>query len=216
MFTVFLRSRPYAASGGDFLPIRVRFVAMTLDYDTAENHVGRRDGLPAAIRPSLLPISRDAWRDHPRFRGHARFLMHIHRQLLGGAGHLNQGFEELMETPDGELKDALDQSSLVGSADHLIRFAHAHHAIEDHEFFPQIALLYPKLATALALLDGDHRILEAALDSTDSALQDMTADAVTHDRIAALHEGARALDKILNRHIWDEEEIVIPVLLEHG
>lgn len=34
--------------------------------------------------------------------------------------------------------------------------------------------------------------------------------------IAALHSGADALEHILNRHIWDEEEIIIPIFLKHA
>jgi hypothetical protein len=63
---------------------------MKLDYQSAENHVTRRDGLPAAIRPTLLESAREVWSQHPRFRGKANFLMNIHRNLLDGAEQLSK------------------------------------------------------------------------------------------------------------------------------
>ena len=51
---------------------------------------------------------------------------------------------------------------------------------------------------------------------TGTAINGLGSGDVTRDHIAALHGGAGALEHILNRHIWDEEEIIIPIFLRHA
>ncbi|MEK0165262.1 hypothetical protein WLQ66_15695 [Phaeobacter sp. A36a-5a] len=60
-------------------------------------------------------------------------------------------------------------------------------------------------------MDRDHKVLDAALDGTQAALTQLNDPVVTRDQLAGLHKGGQALDNILNRHIWDEEEVIIPI-----
>lgn len=70
---------------------------------------------------------------------------------------------------------------------------------------------------AINLLDGDHQVLHQALEDTQLALVDLMAQKpVDRDMIAQVAKGSRELEKIITRHLWDEEEIIIPILLEHG
>ncbi|WP_298854704.1 hypothetical protein [uncultured Ruegeria sp.] len=75
---------------------------------------------------------------------------------------------------------------------------------------------YPQLDHGLKLLDGDHKVLDAALDETQQALDELNETSVCRDSLADLHKGSLALNNILNRHIWDEEEVIIPIFLKHG
>ena len=188
---------------------------MKLDYAAPEHHVTLRVGLPPAIRKTLLESTRTEWEGHPRFGGKAAFFMNIHRDLLRGTAGLSTGLKQLMDVPEGDLAEASKAMRLRPYARQLISFAHHHHEIEDHGYFPQFALLYPGLDRALALLDGDHKALDAALDETGTAINGLGSGDLTRDHIAALHSGADALEHILNRHIWDEEEIIIPIFLRH-
>lgn len=196
--------------------ISIEGAALKLDYSAVENHVAKRAGLSDSIRETLLKNDRDAWTDHPRFHGSAAFWTSIHRELLQGAAHLRLGMEQLLDVPDRELAETLRASRLQQLARQLIDFAHHHHEIEDHGYFPQFALLYPNLDRALALLDGDHRVLNEALDETDTALRGLSKGGINRDVIAKIHGGCSMLDHILNRHIRDEEDIIIPILLKHG
>lgn len=189
---------------------------MKLDYTAVENHVAKRTGLSDSIRKTLLEGGREDWTGHPGSHGKAAFWMSIHRDLLQGAAHLRQGMEQLLDIPESELAETLRASRLRGFARQLIGFAHHHHEIEDHGYFPQFVLLYPSLDRAMALLDGDHRVLNEALDKTGSALGTLGSGEITRDVIATVHQGCSMLDRILNRHIRDEEDVVIPILLKHG
>ena len=189
---------------------------MLIDYDLPENHINKRKGLPSSIQETLLESTRSEWQNHPNFGGKANFFMTIHRDLLDGAAKLSGGIEQLLDVSHIEVSEAAERINLLEASKNLIDFAHRHHEIEDHGYFPQFKLMYPELNRGFALLDGDHKILDAALDETQVALSKLTGAAITRDQLASLHTGSRALEKILNRHIWDEEEVIIPIFLKHS
>lgn len=188
---------------------------MDAKYQQLTHHVAMRDGLPDVIRPTLLEEAKQDWWAHPRFAGKAQFFMNIHRQLLDGADWLATSTERLLDAHQSTLADQVASSSLMAQTSHLLHFAHGHHEIEDHDYFPQFIQLYPSLERAMTLLDGDHQILDEALQGTEASLASV-AQNPTRDGIAALHRNAAALKKIMHRHITDEEEVIIPIFLRHG
>lgn len=185
------------------------------DYQAPENHVTKRSGLPPGIRQTLLESTREDWAERPRYGGMASFLLGIHRDLLSGASLATERAQALLDTPKSELREALTASQLGPIANHLVSFAHHHHTIEDHDIFPQVALIYPAMVNAMALLDGDHRILNAALDDAGNATRTLNSSDPDRDQIGRIHDGCVAVQTIMNRHIWDEEEIIIPIFLKH-
>ncbi len=188
---------------------------MQSDDHNLTHHVAMRDGLPNAIRPTLLEEAQQDCRAHPRYAGKARFFMNIHRQLLDGAGWLAQTVEDLLDTPGRELPEAITKSNLVLKTQRLLHFAHGHHEIEDHGYFPQFTRAYPQLEQALSLLDGDHRILDTTLNGVEAETKSLL-HSPNRDQLAKLQKHTAALNKILQRHIKDEEEVIFPIFLRHG
>lgn len=186
------------------------------DYHTPDMHVAQRDGLPRAIRPTLLEQTKSDWEGHPRFGGKASFFMNIHRQLLDGTHDIARYLELLLDEPNADVEGTLRQGNLAAGTRRLISFAHGHHEIEDHGYFPQFARLYPQLDHALSLLDGDHKILDEALHGAEAAIDDLFTSKIERDKVAELYTHSAALEKILNRHIADEEDVIIPIFLRHG
>lgn len=176
-------------------------------------HVAMRDRLPLAIRPTLLEEAKSDWQKHPRFSGKAGFFMNIHRQLLDGADWLAAQSEQLLEVPESELRDHTNAIGLTAKTSRLLSFAHGHHEIEDHGYFPQFAQLCPQLDRALSLLDGDHHVLDETLQGVEAAV---VRAGHGRDQMARLHSQAAALKKIMHRHITDEEDVIIPIFLRHG
>lgn len=188
-----------------------------LNYDMPGYHVATRECLPPDIQKTLLESSRSEWENHPRFRGTASMLLGNHRKLLNGSSQLVTAIQQLMDVPASDITSAAACNGLIQFTDGLVAFAHHHHEIEDHVYFPQIVQVYPTLQRGLELLDGDHKVLDLALDETQNALSTLKgADVVNRDTLSGLLDGAGSLKKILDRHIWDEEEIVTPVFLRHG
>lgn len=188
---------------------------MSAQYHQMTYHVAMRDGLPPAIRPTLLEETESDWKQHPRFARKAQFFMGIHRQLLDGADWLSDVVEELLDEPVDMVPDRIVASDLAPNIERLLHFAHGHHEIEDHGYFPQFIQLYPDLQGALSLLDSDHQILDAALNGVE-AEQKALLRSPNRDQLAKLHQHAAALNKIMHRHITDEEEVIIPIFLRHG
>jgi hemerythrin-like domain-containing protein len=188
---------------------------MSVDPNIMTHHVAMRDGLPAVIRPTLLEESQQDWQAHPRFAGKARFFMNIHRQLLNGADWVAATTETLLDVPDDDLVDQIDTLQLGQRAAHLLQFAHGHHEIEDHGYFPQFIRLYPNLEQAMTLLDGDHQVLDETLGGIETSLA-TTLQTPNRDTLAGLQRNAAVLRKIMHRHITDEEEVIIPIFLRHG
>lgn len=179
------------------------------------HHVAMRDGLPLVIRPTLLEEAEHDWEQHPRFAGKARFFMNIHRQLLDGAEWLSGVVEELLDAPNDIVQDRIGAIGLAPNTKRLLHFTHGHHEIEDHGYFPQFIQLYPQLQNALSLLDSDHQILDAALNRVE-AEQKALMRSPKRDQLATLHQHTAALNKVMHRHITDEEEVIIPIFLRHG
>ncbi len=189
---------------------------MLIDYQLPTNHVAIRDGLPSAIRPTLLEEAQTDWEKHPRHAGKARFFMNIHRQLLDGTHQTARTLENLLDRPPLDVAKAMGGSNLIASSKRLINFAHGHHEIEDHGYFPQFERLFPGMDRAFALLDEDHKVLDAALQGAEAGIDTLTQKGVSTDALAELYKNIRALEKIMGRHIADEEEIIIPIFLRHG
>lgn len=187
------------------------------NYNLPEYHVTKRKHLPSDIQQTLLESTRSEWENHPRFHGTASMLLGNHRKLLNGAIRLVTAMQQLMDAPEVHVVRAISSSGILQFADGLVAFAHHHHEIEDHVYFPKIEQMYPALQRGLQLLDGDHKVLDFALDETQNALATIkNTDVVTRDTLSGLLDGAESLKKILDRHIWDEEEVITPVFLRHG
>ena len=77
------------------------------------------------------------------------------------------------------------------------------------------------MVAGFSLLEADHHIIHGAIgDTVDKARSLLTALTQTPaDRSEATDAYAAASDRLLSlllRHLADEEDLVIPAMLEHG
>ena len=169
----------------------------------------RRAGLPDALRVLLEAHPRAGWAAHPEFGPLTRFWLERHlgfRRLLG-ALRADAGARL-----DGRLdpRDHAARLSRLGGA--FLHGLEEHHGIEDHHYFPRLAALEPRLERGFALLDGDHHRLHAEIEALAG-----DADAVLRGGAAGpLAERLAVMDRFLDRHLTDEEEVVVPILLSAG
>jgi iron-sulfur cluster repair protein YtfE (RIC family) len=173
-----------------------------------------RHGLPDALRVLVEKHPREGWEAHPNFNELTRFWLERHlmfRRLQG----------MLIETTAGGIERREDPRVLGGQLTRLasmfLNELHGHHSIEDMHYFPMLQALEPRLERGFALLDGDHHALDPLLhelaEGTNAALRALP-DAGTE--LGRLHESFGRFQVFLDRHLVDEEEIVVPVILEHG
>lgn len=95
---------------------------------------------------------------------------------------------------------------------HVLKL-HQHHGVEDEGFFPEFVSMYPKLAPAFEILGYDHEYLNELLDKLQIQ-NDMLARSEVEDKALAreLHETLVKVTDLLQQHLTDEEDLVIPIL----
>ncbi|WP_025644894.1 MULTISPECIES: hemerythrin domain-containing protein [unclassified Psychrobacter] len=95
---------------------------------------------------------------------------------------------------------------------HVLKL-HQHHGVEDEGFFPEFVSMYPKLAPAFEILGHDHEYLNELLDKLQIQ-NDQLARSEIEDKALAeeLHKTLVKVTALLQQHLTDEEDLVIPIL----
>jgi len=177
----------------------------------------QRKGLPDALRLLTKQYPREIWRQHPNFDGLTSFWLDRHQEL-------RDGLEQMRDTAIG----AIDRSTEPDmAARHLIRAGkfyvdalEIHHQIEDFQYFPIFTKQEPRLSIGFSMLDADHDRLHQEMDGLEEeiarlirVLQD---GGDSRERVGRFHARLAEMAPLLNRHLIDEEELVVPIILEHG
>ena len=97
---------------------------------------------------------------------------------------------------------------------------HAHHRIEDAHYFPALRSADPRVERGFDILDRDHHALDAALErfagAAGAILRGAREERGRTDRAGALLREVEGFHPLLERHLVDEEELVVPILLRHA
>ena len=114
---------------------------------------------------------------------------------------------------DGEFDWAEYRSQILKRINMHILKLHQHHGIEDDGFFPEFIRMYPQLAPAFEILGHDHEYLNALLDKLQIQ-NDELAKSEGEDKALAeqLHDTLVKVTDLLQQHLTDEEDLVIPIL----
>lgn len=178
--------------------------------------LGTRAGLPEALRVLSAAHPRETWRSHANFDGLTAFWLERHlgfRRLLTRIG------EETQSSLQDAIEPARFATSLHRNASLFVGELHMHHNVEDMHYFPQLAQRDPRLARGFELLDRDHGVLEGELgrftEDTEALLRTLQAGPMDRDMLGRYRDQVSAFERLLNRHLLDEEDLVVPVILEH-
>ncbi|MEI9891182.1 MAG: hemerythrin domain-containing protein [Caulobacteraceae bacterium] len=177
-----------------------------------------RTGLPSSIA-YLRDIHPQAqWPDHANYGEMAAFWLQVHNSLREHAWALALDTDALRE---GRLDAAGFQRRFVPRYNNFIQHLAGHHQIEDTVYFPRFRALDPRMVAGFDLLEHDHGLIhQALLASLGGAQGVMAALAEGGDAqrqaIDAYGGAAERLLDLLLRHLADEEDLVIPAILEHG
>ncbi|MGF1631269.1 MAG: hemerythrin domain-containing protein [Kiloniellaceae bacterium] len=103
----------------------------------------------------------------------------------------------------------------------LLSELNGHHQVEDFHYFPLFRRAEPRLVPGFALLDRDHKTLHLSLVETAEAanalLQALArAPAEAEGPAETYAEVSGLLLTRMARHLDDEEDLVIPLLIERG
>ena len=182
-----------------------------------------RAGLPPDLMELLERYPRETWPDHRNLGATAQFWLSRHDMFRELGGQLNAGLSQYREgTVD---LDGFRQWFAPRLQFFLQQLEH-HHQIEDDHYFPVFQRAEPKLARGFDLLDGDHHLIHqdlvgvadcanGLLRVTRPAAQPQPSDAERRAADAYGTASERLLTR-LTRHLFDEENLIIPLILDRG
>jgi iron-sulfur cluster repair protein YtfE (RIC family) len=182
----------------------------------ADLDLDRRTGWPDDLRLLLQRYPREVWPGHANLGGTARFWLARHDMFRDLGGALQSATGEFREE-----KVALPafRSWFAPRLRFFLSELDAHHRIEDLGYFPLLRAAEPRLARGFAVLEGDHAALHETLarlaEAADAFLRAEDPDGLR----ARADAYARVTDDLLSglaRHLADEEDLVIPLILDRG
>ncbi len=181
-----------------------------------ELSIDTRQGLPEhlCVLADLYP--RETWRGHPNFNQLTAFWLERHlmfRQVLAKITEASQTYLDDPQQP----RFAPELSRYTGF---MLNELHGHHSIEDAHYFPRFQTFDKRLVRAFDMLDMDHHALDRHMhgltEATNAVLASLSRGQRAKDEVGALLQVQEGFHRFLDRHLSDEEEVIVPVILEYG
>ena len=180
--------------------------------------LARRNGWPDDLRVLIARYPREQWQGHANLGEMARFWLSRHdmfRELAGMIQEIETQFR------DGRLPPAEFPRQFVPRLQFLLQQLGVHHQIEDLHYFPIFRAADARLARGFDVLEGDHHAIHADMaataDNANALLRALSGDADTLRRRGDDYAAASAaLLKGLIRHLDDEEDLIVPLILDRG
>jgi hemerythrin-like domain-containing protein len=190
--------------------------------DTETLTLARRSGWPEDLRVLVARYPREQWEGHANLGEMARFWLSRHdmfRELATMIAAIEGQFRE------GALSPTEFPRQLVPRLQFLLSQLGVHHQIEDLHYFPIFRAADARLARGFDVLEGDHHAIHADMAATAE-----TANALLRALSANLAGDADALRRCgddyaaasgalmrgLIRHLDDEEDLIVPLILDRG
>ncbi len=186
-----------------------------IDPDLDLNH---RTGWPDDLRLLIDRYSREVWPTHPNLGELSKFWLGRHDMfrelngaLLSASDHLKAG-----EVPADQFR-----AWFLPRIRFFLQQLNGHHMIEDHQYFPLLTRTEPKLARGFDILENDHEMIHEGLLTLQDAGNGLAqALAGPPDRVGfaaeTMSDSLTGFLKRLHRHLDDEEDLIIPLLLDRG
>lgn len=182
-----------------------------------ELSLSERESLPDALRVLLADYPREGWEADPGFDGLIRFWLDRHMMFRRLMAELRSGTEALLDR-NVDAQRYVAMTSRYGGM--FVNGLHEHHTIEDSYYFPKLVTKDVRIEKGFAILDQDHHDLDAFLSEFVTRANEVIGVASDRDKLQTSagrfqNELAR-LERLLDRHLIDEEELIVPVILRYG
>lgn len=181
--------------------------------------IDHRSGWPEELCVLLEKFPRATWQQHMTPLTH--FWIEKHNDFRNQCSALQSATDEFRQRPDD--LDAF-ASNVASPTRFFVAMLHGHHQIEDFHYFPAFRAADPSLAAGFDVLASDHKLLHKSSVSTIETLNAFR-QAVGPDGTATIDDQRRAADRYIEacdllcrrivRHLDDEEDLVIPLMLAH-
>lgn len=176
-----------------------------------------RQGLPEALSVLLDEYPREAWESSDNFGALIRFWLDRHLMFRKLIASLQSETERAL---DGNLDERMLATRVSRYGSMLVGELHGHHNVEDVHYFPRLRELDARLETGFDLLDSDHHALDGMIETFTENANGLlkTVGAKTDWRAPAetFRKGMIRFERDLDRHLVDEEDLIVPVLLKYA
>jgi hypothetical protein len=180
--------------------------------------LARRTGWPEDLRVLITRYPREQWEAHANLGDMARFWLSRHamfRELSAAIGDITNHFRA------GRFSPSQFGREFTPRLQFMLDQLNVHHQIEDLHYFPIFREAESRLARGFDVLEGDHHHIHAEMARTATAanalLHALQTDGDTLRRCGdAYADASGALLKGLIRHLDDEEDLIVPLILERG
>lgn len=178
----------------------------------------RRTGLPADLLKLLETYPRETWAGHDNIHGLASMWLQRHDMFRDIGGTLTGAIADYRE----ERTDARAFARFFAPRlEFFLAQLNGHHQVEDMHYFPVFARAESRLKRGFAILDRDHHLIHEALElnaETANAFLRALGEDEDRRRFAADAYAAQneRLVAMLARHLDDEEDLIVPLILDRG
>jgi iron-sulfur cluster repair protein YtfE (RIC family) len=181
-----------------------------------------RSGLPEDLRDLLARYPRETWEGHANLGTTARFWLQRHDMFRELGGALRDGLSQHRE---GTVELDPFRRWFAPRLQFFLAQLDDHHRIEDHHYFPVFQRAERRLAHGFELLEADHEVIHHDLLQTAETANRFLATEVAagprpSDEARRAADGyAEASERLLTRlirHLADEEDLIIPLILDRG
>ena len=177
----------------------------------------RTHDMPAEMQVLLADYPRDSWEAHPGFGEMTQNWLRAHQMFRQLSQVTRKETERYLDKTRGA-DDFAARLSYYGGA--LVSNLHGHHGWEDHSYFPELSAADPRFDAGLEILEKDHEDLNIVLDSftevANRAIKLIQLDETqARDAAGKLHGVAETIEAFLVRHLSDEEDLAVPIILHH-
>lgn len=175
-----------------------------------------RDGWPADLRLMVDRYPREVWQGHANLGAMAQFWLSRHNMFRD----IGTALEEATAAFRNGTANAQNfRAWFPRRLQFFLQQLNAHHQVEDLHFFPVFQAAEARLARGFDVLENDHHTIHQSIDRTVG-----TANAFLHTPVNdrdplraagdAYASASDALLRQLRRHLHDEEDLIIPLILD--
>lgn len=176
-----------------------------------------RTGLPPDLRLLIERYPRETWQAHPNLGAMARFWLERHRMFRELGVALTDGTSTFR---DERIEVEPFVRWLAPRFNFFLNELHMHHMVEDQHYFPVFRAAERRLARGFDILDADHHTIDRFIHELAEAGTDLAGRRAAGKEFGAarerLGERLEGTLRVLVRHLDDEEDLVVPLILDRS
>ncbi len=173
--------------------------------------------MPADMQLLLQAYPRESWSTHIGFTDKTRQWLKAHQMFRHLSALVKEDAERFL---GGHIQPNDYINQLVYRGGVLVSNLHGHHGWEDRSYFPELSAADPRFDAGLEILEKDHLALNQVLDNFVASANRAIAMLEHNDdkqraEVGSLLTAAQSIESLLDRHLGDEEELAVPIILHY-